>query len=211
LVRFAVERHTPAAGLSNELVRYNGAVAYDSQTTKDRILAAAAAEFAAYGVAGARVDRIAAAAQANKRAIYDYFGDKDKLFAAVLEQLMGELAEAVPPTAGEDLGTYAGRLFDYHRARPEALRLLLWEALEVGDQEVPVEGTRAAHYHDKIASAGDALKGGTDPRTLMFFTLGLVGWTLAMPQLRRMILAPDADVTKLRAAVVAAVRAIADA
>jgi AcrR family transcriptional regulator len=155
------------------------------------------------------VDRIAAAGRANKRAIYDYFGDKDKLFAAVLEQLMGELAEAVPPAAGEDLGDYAGRLFDYRQAHPQAVRLLLWEALEVGEEPVPDEPARAAHYQEKVVAAGTAEPGGTDPRTLLFFTLGLVGWTLAMPQLRRMILDPGTDDTKLRAAVVAATRALA--
>lgn len=191
-------------------------MAYDSQATKARILTAAAAEFAEHGVAGARVDRIAAAAQANKRAIYDYFGDKDRLFAAVLEQLLTELAEAVPPT-GEDLGEYAGRLFDYHLAHPQALRLLLWEALELGDRPVPDEPGRTRHYQDKIRAAEGGGEG--DPRTLLFFTLGLVGWTLAMPQLRRMILdagtdaaaAASADLSRLRPAVVAAVRALAEA
>ena len=37
-------------------------------------------EFSAYGIAGARVDRIASAAKANKQAIYAYFGSKDALF-----------------------------------------------------------------------------------------------------------------------------------
>ena len=56
----------------------------DAEATKARLLAAATAEFAAYGVAGARVDRIAGAAQANKQLIYAYFGSKDDLFDAVL-------------------------------------------------------------------------------------------------------------------------------
>lgn len=213
LVRNVIEVHTPAAPLSNELVRYNGWVAYDSQATKDRILAAAAAEFAEHGVAGARVDRIAAAASANKRAIYEYFGDKNALFGAVLQQLMGELAAAVPPD-GEDLGDYAGRLFDYHQQHPQTLRLLLWEALELGDDPVPDEPGRTRHYQAKIRSAADADsgRGDTEARTLLFFTLGLVGWTLAMPQLRRMILDPGTDDPRpLRAAVVAAVRALATA
>ena len=42
-------------------------------------------DFAAYGSAGARIERIAAAAQANKQAIYLYFGGKDKLFGAVVK------------------------------------------------------------------------------------------------------------------------------
>lgn len=179
-------------------------MAYDSTATKERILAAATAEFAAHGVAGARVDRIAAQAKANKRAIYDYFGDKNALFAAVLEHLMAELAQAVPP-GEEDLPTYAERLFDYHHAHPEALRLLLWEALELGDQAVPAEEARSQHYQDKIRAAG----GDDDAaRNRLFLVLGMVGWSLAMPQLRRMILGPGHDLDELRHAVTRAARAL---
>jgi len=197
---------------------------YDSKATKERILAAATAEFAAHGVAGARVDRIAAQAEANKRAIYDYFGDKNALFATVLEHLMADLAQAVPP--GEDpLPAYAERLFDYHRAHPEALRLLMWEALELGDQPVPGEAARTRHYDDKVRAAktasqtaapgddpgdGAGAGDGDDARARLFFTLSLVGWTLAMPQLRRMILGPDHTLDQLRPAIANAVRSLSD-
>ncbi|MCU1644315.1 MAG: putative transcriptional regulator, TetR family [Nocardia sp.] len=184
-------------------------MAYDSTATKERILAAASTEFAEYGVAGARVDRIAANAQANKRAIYDYFGDKKALFAAVLENLMTELAEAVSPSDG-DLGTYAGLLFDYHRAHPEAMRLLLWEALEMGDNPVPDEEARTHHYANKIEAAKATFSPDhPDPNSLMFFTLGLVGWSLAMPQVRRMMLGPNSDLDTLRPAICAAARHLA--
>jgi len=59
-------------------------MARDSTETRRRILEAAYREFARHGLAGARVDRIAAAAQANKRAIYDYFGNKQQLFDVVV-------------------------------------------------------------------------------------------------------------------------------
>ncbi|MEV4894943.1 helix-turn-helix domain-containing protein, partial [Nonomuraea sp. NPDC055795] len=48
-----------------------------AEATKSRILQAATAEFAAYGFAGARVDRIAQAASVNKNLIYVYFTNKD--------------------------------------------------------------------------------------------------------------------------------------
>ncbi|MFJ2829033.1 TetR/AcrR family transcriptional regulator [Streptomyces sp. NPDC087263] len=180
-------------------------MAYDSKATKERILAAATAEFAQHGMAGARVDRIAAEAKANKRAIYEYFGDKNKLFAAVLERLMADLAQAVPP-GDEDLPAYAERLFDYHRAHPEALRLLMWEALELGDQPVPGEEARTQHYEDKVRATQAASDG--EARGRLFFTLGLVGWSLAMPQLRRMILGPDGTLEQLRPAIAEAVRTL---
>jgi AcrR family transcriptional regulator len=53
--------------------------------TRGRILAAALAEFAANGLAGARVDEIAARAGANKRMLYAYFGAKEDLWLAALE------------------------------------------------------------------------------------------------------------------------------
>ena len=52
--------------------------------TRQKILEAATHEFARYGLGGARVDRIAARAGANKRMLYYYFGDKEDLFLAVL-------------------------------------------------------------------------------------------------------------------------------
>ena len=54
--------------------------------TRQRILDAALAEFAAKGLAGARVDEIAARAGANKRMLYAYVGSKEELWLAVLER-----------------------------------------------------------------------------------------------------------------------------
>ncbi|MFZ1908100.1 MAG: helix-turn-helix domain-containing protein, partial [Burkholderiales bacterium] len=48
----------------------------DSERMRQRILEAATADFARHGLAGARVDRIAARAGANKRMLYYYFGSK---------------------------------------------------------------------------------------------------------------------------------------
>jgi AcrR family transcriptional regulator len=57
----------------------------DPEGMRRRILAAARAEFARYGIDGARVDRIAKAAGANKRMLYYHVGKKDDLYLAVLE------------------------------------------------------------------------------------------------------------------------------
>jgi AcrR family transcriptional regulator len=54
------------------------------EATKEAILAAARAEFAEAGLAGARVDSIAERSNANKRMIYHYFGGKEELFSAVI-------------------------------------------------------------------------------------------------------------------------------
>ncbi|MFC0409952.1 TetR family transcriptional regulator [Roseomonas elaeocarpi] len=54
--------------------------------TRQRILDAALAEFAANGLSGARVDEIAARSGANKRMLYAYFGSKEELWMVVLER-----------------------------------------------------------------------------------------------------------------------------
>ena len=101
----------------------------DSSATKTRLLDAAFTEFAAHGIAGARVDRIAEAAGANKRLIYVYFGNKEQLFDAVLQRAMTAGAESVPFDV-EDLPGYAGAVFDHLVARPDLMRLRLWKLLE---------------------------------------------------------------------------------
>jgi AcrR family transcriptional regulator len=183
---------------------------YDAHATRERILTAATDEFAEHGVAGARVDRIAAAAAANKRAIYDYFGDKDALFGAVLQAEMTRCAEDVRIEDG-DVVDYAERLFDYHAAHPSTLRLLMWEALEYGDRPVPGEAQRGEKYQDRVrALVGD----GVDEETaasLVFVTFGLVNWGFVAPQMRRMVLGADTGAAELRRLVGAAVGALAGA
>jgi AcrR family transcriptional regulator len=101
----------------------------DSTATKTRILDAATVEFAAHGLAGARVDRLAERAGANKQLIYAYFGNKERLFDATLAAHIERLLDAVPFDAG-NLPDYAAALFDFRIAHPELLRLLRWHTLE---------------------------------------------------------------------------------
>jgi AcrR family transcriptional regulator len=105
---------------------------YDSAATRVRLLDAAFQEFSERGLAGARVDRIAAAASANKQAIYAYFGSKENLFDAVLGDRLSVLADTVPYTP-DDLPGYAGALFDALNATPSLLRLTRWRGLERDD------------------------------------------------------------------------------
>ncbi|MGW0995952.1 TetR family transcriptional regulator [Streptomyces sp. NPDC002520] len=101
----------------------------DSTATKARLLDAAFTEFAAYGIAGARVDRIAETAGVNKRLIYVYFGNKEQLFDEVLRRALTAGAESVPFDV-DDLPGYAGAIFDHLVARPDLMRLRLWKLLE---------------------------------------------------------------------------------
>lgn len=66
----------------------------DSDATRLRILNAAKVEFAKLGLAGARIDSIALRAKSNKRMIYEYFGNKEGLFEAVLESAYQGIRQA---------------------------------------------------------------------------------------------------------------------
>ncbi|MDK1359001.1 TetR family transcriptional regulator [Arthrobacter sp. zg-Y1219] len=101
----------------------------DGEATRARILAAARTEFARYGLAGARVDRIAAEARASKERLYAYFGDKRSLFTAVLEVNMQETTERIPRDA-HDLPGFVSAMFDHATENPDHLRMLDWARLE---------------------------------------------------------------------------------
>ena len=61
--------------------------------TRQRILDAAAREFAANGLAGARTEAIAAAAGVNKALLYYYFESKEKLYQAALEHIAARVRD----------------------------------------------------------------------------------------------------------------------
>jgi TetR/AcrR family transcriptional regulator len=78
-------------------------MARPSRVSPDRILAAAAGEFAARGFAGARVDRIARRARVNKAMLYYHFGSKQALYDALLRRTFAEAAARVRAIADGDL------------------------------------------------------------------------------------------------------------
>ncbi len=102
---------------------------------QERILKAATGEFARYGLGGARVDRIAARAGANKRMLYYYYGKKEDLFLAVLEARYAHIRRAELGLHLLDLDPVQGmrRLveftWDYYLEHPEFLTLLNSENL----------------------------------------------------------------------------------
>ena len=108
------------------------------ERTKQRILASATAEFARYGLGGARVDRIALRAGANKRMLYYYFGDKEGLFLAALEDRYAHIRNAERALQLEHLAPREAlkRLvqftWNYFLEHPEFLTLLNSENLHKG-------------------------------------------------------------------------------
>jgi AcrR family transcriptional regulator len=102
----------------------------DADRTRQEILEVATREFADQGYAGARVDEIAAQTRTTKRMIYYYFGGKEQLFVAVLEQAYAAIRRAeqtidvdhLAPTAA--IRRLAELTFDHHEAHPDFIRLV---------------------------------------------------------------------------------------
>lgn len=97
--------------------------------TYQRILDAATEEFARYGIAGARVERIVTAARTNKAQLYAYFGDKGHLFDAIFLDSLESITNVAPIDA-DDLADWAVRLYDEYLRRPDLIRLATWTRLE---------------------------------------------------------------------------------
>lgn len=159
----------------------------NSANTRRRLLEAAEAEFARYGVAGARVDRIADAAGANKRLIYVYYGNKEQLFEAVLTTAVTRLADAVPLNP-DDLPGYAGAMFDYLLENPSMFRLTAWRSLERPDHS---EADLASYRRkvEALAAARDTavLPLVFDPVDLLAIVVVLAKtWFLTSPALHRL-------------------------
>ncbi len=177
-----------------------------SDETKARILDAALVEFAVHGVAGARVDRIAAAARCNKNLLYVYFGSKEQLFMTVLEQRLVEVYEEIEFTP-EDLPGFAGRVFDFAIQRQDLMRLLIWSTLE---ESGGVPAQRAASHDAKVEKLDAVQEGGGDAFTAEFVLTTVMAlataWTPALPY--GFALHPEREpaVAEVRAQVIEAVR-----
>ncbi len=161
----------------------------DAQATKTRILRAAKGEFARLGLGGARVDEIAEKAQANKRMIYHYFGSKDDLFRAVLEDAYLDIRsaeqklnlDALEPR--EALETLVRFTWDYYLENPEFIRLVNSANLHKGRHLKGSEPLRDAsrgyiNLINKILDRGVAegvFRPGVDPGQLNI-TIAAIGY-----------------------------------
>lgn len=171
-------------------------MAWDTKETRRRLQQAACAEFTAHGPAGTTMARIATLAGINKERLYNYFGDKRRLFEMVLIEELEKLAISLGANAPgiENIGEYTGCIFDYHAEHPQLVRLLLWEGLAEG--LAVNEATRTAYYQRTVAMFAEAQRDGTlnddlDPAKLVFLLIGLAAWWFAVPQLSRMVTGSD--------------------
>ncbi|MHB2263783.1 TetR family transcriptional regulator [Aliihoeflea sp. PC F10.4] len=102
----------------------------DPAATSRSLLRAAVSEFSEFGFEGGRVDRIARQAGVNKQLVYHYFGSKEELYRAALEEVYREIREREQELHLSDLGpkeameTLVGFSFDYLADHPEFIALI---------------------------------------------------------------------------------------
>ncbi len=149
----------------------------DPERTRADILEVATREFAEKGLAGARIDVIAEAMRTSKRMIYYYFGSKEALYIAVLEEAYRRMREIeaglqlddLPPE--DALRKLVGFTVDYQHAHPDFIRLVMTENIHRGaylaqsqaihDLNVPaIEGLRRVLERGREAGV---FRAGIDP------------------------------------------------
>ncbi len=165
----------------------------DAQRTRHEILAAARAEFAEHGDTGARIDRIAARAGANKALIYSYFGNKEELFAVVLREAYRQIRDGEgkldlnqrdPESAIVELLRFTAHHF---RDNPWFLRLLNTENQRRGRTVRAMEGMAELNSPlvetlRKILDRGEAaglFRAGVDPIELYLSIAGFFYFPIA--------------------------------
>lgn len=203
--RVSAARRSANKGSSNGATR-------DPERTATTILAAAVQEFAEKGYGGARVDAIAERSGANKRMIYHYFGDKEALYLAVLEQIYAgirsaelqlNLRDLEPKPAMHKLVRFT---WDYFLDHPEFLSLLHTENLHKA--KYLKRSARAADLNSPVIAlisellqrgvAKGEFRKGIDPLKL-YITIASIGffylsnrWTLSL--IFRRDLTEDAEI-----------------
>lgn len=128
----------------------------DSEKTKQIILKTAETEFAEKGLAGARVDEIARVSGFNKSLIYQYFGNKEKLYQIVLYNAYGELSKLETSIFLENkdyIETIKAIVRGYFRfltENPHFVKLLMWENL---NEARYLTGNEAGKIKDPMINA----------------------------------------------------------
>jgi len=145
---------------------------------RGEILEAARAEFAQYGLAGARIDRIARVAQASKERLYAHFGDKETLFREVVLADTAEFVRSVT-LRPDAVAEYVGDIYDLACRRPEHLRMIDWARLEnfnlgepfLDGEHIPAQAIAAI----QAAQAGGYVDSTWEPFDLivLLFAIGL--------------------------------------
>jgi AcrR family transcriptional regulator len=159
----------------------------DAERSRQALLAAARAAFAESGLGGTRIDDIASRAGVDKRLVYYYFGTKDALFTAVLEEVYAGIRNAeaelrlaeLPPV--EAITRLVDFTWSYHLEHPEFITLINSENLHRAAHIAQSERIRTLHS-PLIGTLGAVLergreegvfRGGVDPQQLYISIAGL--------------------------------------
>lgn len=149
----------------------------DPARTMAGILEVATLEFGEKGLDGARIDEIAAATRTSKRMIYYYFGSKEGLYVAVLEEAYRRMREIESKLHLEDLApedalrTLVGFTFDHHHSNENYIRLVMSENVQRGQylaqskhiQELNVPAIQAIRDLYERGVAQGVFRAGLDP------------------------------------------------
>jgi TetR/AcrR family transcriptional regulator, upper aerobic nicotinate degradation pathway regulator len=142
-------------------VRRPGVRERAAQATRDSILRAAIKVFARHGFDAGSVEKISSAAGSFDRMIYYYFGSKEGLFIAVLEEIYRRFNEAEaalalsPEHPIESLATVVHFMLDYYHRHPEFVTLLNSENLHRGRHIA--KSLRASEYSAQAVGVVDQL------------------------------------------------------
>ncbi|MBT9608164.1 TetR/AcrR family transcriptional regulator [Microbacterium sp.] len=185
-------------------------MAWNTEETRRKLLAAATQHFARSGLAGARIDAIARDAGVNKERIYQYFGDKAGLFASVLDVEIDRLLDGIEVSGqGADaLGNLAGDLHDRALEHPHLPRLLLWESLELEEPVSPQ--SRSAGCARMVTAIGEAAPRleGRSAAEILLSVIAIAFADSCLPHLTRLV-TPGSCRELRRAAVVQQASALA--
>ena len=128
----------PTVRKSAATARKGGVREQSAQATRETLLKAAIKVFGKQGLNGARVEQISRAAKSHDRMIYYYFGSKEALFVAVIEETYRRFNEAEarlaldlsqPVQALRDVIAF---MWGYYQKHPEFITLLNSENLHRG-------------------------------------------------------------------------------
>jgi TetR/AcrR family transcriptional regulator len=164
---------------------------------KDKLLQAAIEEFAEVGLSGARVDKIAQRAGANKQLIYYYFTDKNGLFDAAIKHMVSRFSE-VRSTLPVEPQNRPAAYFKATIQDQKLVRTLQWESLAIGENEAVDETARAAWARSGVTSLRAEQKAGKIPADLdcaqLFLSMqALAAHPFAFTQMTRFITGRNAS------------------
>jgi len=153
-------------------------------TTQEKILIAARKLFVEHGFTGTSVGKIAAEAGINHSLVFHHFGNKQKLWLAVKQDLVAQnnLVGRALPSVELSFKDFLHKLFqqkiNFYRNNPDIVRMLNWQRLEYDSEaEIGLSMSKEAkawidaieHYQQQ----GD-IKKNLKPEFILTFLLSLI-------------------------------------